>query len=150
MPTGWASNGAATFVFISDDYFVFDALRKASVRMDTLTIKDLTRAQSVDALRKLRQQYWGDAHSLNLKTLDSIYRIAGGRLALLNRLARRKDMLKAAHQLVEDDVQWLLSKTGIIEDHDDDVRNRFLNFVLRSLLTHNNSLPLFTGDGRAK
>lgn len=30
-------------------------------------------------------------------------------------------MLRAAHQLVEDDLQFVLSKTGIIEDHDDDV-----------------------------
>ncbi|KDN36830.1 hypothetical protein K437DRAFT_229516 [Tilletiaria anomala UBC 951] len=117
----WAANGTATFVFISDDYFVFDALRKASVRMDTLTFRDLTRAQSLDVLRKLRQQYWGDGRDIPTSTLDSVYRVAGGRIALLNNLARRKDITAAAEQLVEDDTQWLLSKTGIIEDHDDDV-----------------------------
>ncbi len=119
--SGWASTGACTFVFVSNDYFVYDVLRKSSVRMDTLTFKDLTRKQSVDALRKLREYYWGDSKKISSRTLNAVYDVVGGRVALLNRIAHRRDMLKAANQLVEDEMHWLLSKTGIIVDHDDDV-----------------------------
>lgn len=118
----WASAGTATFLFTSNDYFVYDVLRRHSNRMDTLTFKDLNRAQSLEVLRSCRQQYWGESVDVQSEaTLDAVYRITGGRLSLLNKVSRRRDMLKAAQQLIEDDMQFLLSKTGIIEDHDDDV-----------------------------
>ncbi|SPO35199.1 uncharacterized protein PSFLO_00670 [Pseudozyma flocculosa] len=118
----WASAGTATFVFTTADYWVYDVLRKASNRMDTLSFKDLTRKQSVNVLRGCRKQYWGEKpSSQDPSVLHEVYEICGGRLGLLNKVARRKDMLRAARQLVEDDMQWVLSKTGIIDDHDDDV-----------------------------
>ncbi|KAI3481503.1 hypothetical protein L1887_56050 [Cichorium endivia] len=118
----WASAGTATFVFTTADYWVYDVLRKASNRMDTLSFRDLSRRQSINVLRGCRKQYWGEKpSSQDPRVLQEVYEICGGRLGLLNKVARRKDMLRAARQLVEDDMQWVLSKTGIIEDHDDDV-----------------------------
>uniref|UniRef100_V5GUS2 AAA protein C-terminal winged helix domain-containing protein n=2 Tax=Kalmanozyma brasiliensis (strain GHG001) TaxID=1365824 RepID=V5GUS2_KALBG len=118
----WASAGTATFVFTSADYWVYDVLRKASNRMDTLSFRDLTRRQSINVLSGCRKQYWGEKpSSQDPRVLQEVYEICGGRLGLLNKVARRKDMLRAARQMVEDDMQWVLSKTGIIEDHDDDV-----------------------------
>lgn len=118
----WASAGTATFVFVSADYWVYDVLRKASNRMDTLSFRDLSRKQSINVLRGCRKQYWGEkATSHDPRVLQEVYEICGGRIGLLNKVARRKDMIRAARQLVEDDMQWVLSKTGIIEDHDDDV-----------------------------
>lgn len=118
----WASAGTATFVFTTADYWVYDVLRKASNRMDTLSFRDLSRRQSINVLRGCRKQYWGEKpSSQDPRTLQEVYEICGGRLGLLNKVARRKDMLRAARQLVEDDMQWMQSKTGIIEDHDDDV-----------------------------
>lgn len=120
----WASSGVCTFVFTSNDYWIYDVLRKNSNRMDTLSVKDLSRAQSIDVLRKCRAHYFGverakeeDARGIFAKAYETL----GGRVALLNTMARRSNLLKATEQLVEDDLQWLLSKTGIIEDHDDDV-----------------------------
>jgi len=90
--------------------------------MDVLTFSDLTRSQSFSVLKGCRQKYYNEEPtSIDEGLLDEIYRIVGGRIGLLNRVARRKDMRKAGKQLIEDDVNWLLSKTGIIEDHDDDV-----------------------------
>ncbi|CAO1620819.1 unnamed protein product [Sympodiomycopsis kandeliae] len=118
----WASAGTATFVFTSHDYYIYNLLRRNSNRMDTLTFKDLSRRQSMQVLKSCRYQYWGeDVSSQNEDVLDAVYRITGGRLSLLNKVSRRRNMLKAAHQLIEDDMQFVLSKTGIIEDHDDDV-----------------------------
>lgn len=120
----WASSGVCTFVFTSNDYWIYDTLRKNSNRMDTLSVKDLSRSQSIDVLRKCRQHYFGlekakedDENGVFAKAYETL----GGRIALLNTMSRRRDLLKATNQLVEDDLQWLLSKTGIIEDHDDDV-----------------------------
>lgn len=120
----WAASGVATFVFTSNDYWIYDALRKNSNRMDTLSMKDLTRVQAVDTLHKCRQHYFGAeqaAHEKNAGIFEQAYQTLGGRISLLNSMARRKDLLVAVDQLVEDDLQWLLSKTGIIENHDDDV-----------------------------
>lgn len=108
----WASAGVATFVFTSADYWVYDVLRKASNRMDTLTVKDLSRAQAYNVLRSCRKEYYGEAAAAELSNdiLDQVYQIVGGRISLLNRMARRQDMIRAANQLVEDDLQWLQSK----------------------------------------
>lgn len=119
----WASAGTCTFVITSNDYRIYDALRRHSNRMDTLTFRDLSRRQSLAVLRDCRRQYWGDvdAGRHTDEQLDAVYRLTGGRLSILNKVARRRDMLKAATQIVEDDAQFVLSKTAIIEDHDDDV-----------------------------
>ncbi|PWZ03035.1 hypothetical protein BCV70DRAFT_155958 [Testicularia cyperi] len=137
----WASAGTATFVFTTADYWVYDVLRKASNRMDTLSFRDLSRRQSINVLRGCRKQYWGEkSSSQNPRVLQEVYEICGGRLGLLNKVARRKDMLRAARQLVEDDMQWVLSKTGIIEDHDDDVMDEqkwsTCSWLLFSELSH--------------
>ncbi|KAK0546131.1 hypothetical protein OC846_005076 [Tilletia horrida] len=117
----WASAGVATFVFISQDYVVYDVLRRNSNRMDTLTVKDLGRDQAFEVLRGCRKHYFPREPPLPDHVLEQVYKVAGGRVNLLNKLARRHDILQASDRLVEDDMQWLLSKTGIIEDHDDDV-----------------------------
>ncbi len=109
----WASAGTATFVFTTADYWVYDVLRKASNRMDTLSFRDLTRRQSINVLSGCRKQYWGERpSSQDARVLQEVYEICGGRLGLLNKVARRKDMLRAARQMVEDDMQWVLSKNG--------------------------------------
>ncbi|CAD6886831.1 unnamed protein product [Tilletia laevis] len=117
----WASAGVATFVFVSQDYFIYDILRRNSNRMDTLTVKDLSRDQAIEVLRGCRKHYFPNQPPLSDDVLEEVYKVAGGRVNLLNKLARRADILKSTDQLVEDDMQWLLSKTGIIVDHDDDV-----------------------------
>jgi hypothetical protein len=120
----WASSGVCTFVFTSNDYWVYDILRKNSNRMDTLSVKDLCRSQAIDVLHKCRAHYMGSQKADKERangTFDQAYLTLGGRIGLLNNMARRHDLLQATDQLVEDDMQWLLSKTGIIEDHDDDV-----------------------------
>ncbi|KAE8266733.1 hypothetical protein A4X09_0g5617 [Tilletia walkeri] len=122
----WASAGVATFVFVSQDYIVYDILRRNSNRMDTLTVKDLSRDQAFDVLRGCRKHYFPNEGPLSNEVLEEVYKVAGGRVNLLNKLARRTDMLKAANQLIEDDMQWLLSKTGVIVDHDDDVHRKLL------------------------
>lgn len=120
----WSSSGVATFVFTSNDYWIYDVLRKNSNRMDTLSMKDLGRSQAIDVLRKCRQHYVGKDKALaedQMGIFERVYQTVGGRIGIINSIARRRDMINAVDQLVEDDLQWLLSKTGIIEDHDDDV-----------------------------
>ncbi len=119
--------------------------------MDTLTFKDLSRVQSIDALRKLRDYYWGDGRQISSRTLNAVYDLVGGRVALLNRMAHRRDMLKAADQLVEDEKEWLLSKTGIIVDHDDDVSAAGACWSCKVTESPEPAdVDLQTGDGRAK
>lgn len=46
----WASAGTCTFVFTSNDYFIYDLLRRHSNRMDTMTFKDLSKKQSLQVV----------------------------------------------------------------------------------------------------
>jgi hypothetical protein len=85
--------------------------------MDTLTFTDLTRCQSIEALRKCRQFYFGDqvaAQEEKEGILEAAYEILGGRVGLINSASRRHKLLNAVNQMVEDDMQWILSKVGTI------------------------------------
>lgn len=59
----WASAGTATFIFTSNDYFIYDLLRRNSNRMDTLTFKDLSQKQSLEVVSSQRVRDWR-IHSL--------------------------------------------------------------------------------------
>lgn len=112
----WASAGTATFVITSNDYWVYDVLRKNSNRMDTLTFTDLTRSQSLEALRRCRQFYFGEqvaAEEEGKGILEAAYNVLGGRVGLINSACRRRYLLDAVNQMVEDDLQWVLSKVRV-------------------------------------
>lgn len=114
----WASAGTATFVITSNDYWVYDSLRKNSNRMDTLTFTDLTRCQAIETLHRCRAFYFGEqvaAQEEREGILEAAYEILGGRVGLINSASRRRRLLKAVNQMVEDDMQWILSKVRLLQ-----------------------------------
>ena len=48
----------------------------------------------------------------------------GGRLGFLSRVANKKNMLKAAQDILFEEKQWLLNQCGLIPDFDDDVMDQ--------------------------
>lgn len=71
------------------------------------------------ALRQLRREVVGKPEPDDI--LHQVVDITGGRLSLLNRVARAKDPLAQAKSILENEKGWILSEMGLIPDCDDDV-----------------------------
>lgn len=119
----WAASNLATVVFNSDDYWVYERLKQNATRMEVHPIVDLPRKQAIAALRNYRTRYFGQDPPEDL--LEEIYKMVGGRLTYLNRVAKREDMLAMCHTICETEKTWFLNKCGILgEPMDDDVMDQ--------------------------
>ncbi|WVQ86539.1 hypothetical protein IAS59_000252 [Cryptococcus gattii] len=127
----WAEGGILTMIFSSDDYWCLDVMKKNASRMRILSVYDLSAAESLRALRHLRRQELANRSARDLvsdelelesdSVLRRVYELVGGRTSYLARVARADDVLEEAEAMIEGEKQWLLSKIGLIPEHDDDV-----------------------------
>ncbi|WWC94615.1 hypothetical protein V866_001462 [Kwoniella sp. B9012] len=121
----WAEGGIMTMIFSTDDFWCLDMMKKNASRMRILSVYDLSASESLKALRHLRAQaltnrgLQRDVEEDDV--LKRVYELVGGRTSYLARVARADDMLEEAEQMIEGEKQWLLSKIGLIPEHDDDV-----------------------------
>lgn len=97
-----------------------DVLRTNASRMRVISINDLSAAESLQALWRLRQQnltkfhpntYCDDLHVEDTDILRRCYGLVGGRTSYLARVASAPDMLEEAERMVETEKAWLLSKS---------------------------------------
>lgn len=84
-----------------------------------VSIYDLDPSEAQLALGQLRREIQGRQEPEEI--LREALNVAGGRLSLLNRIARAKDPAAQAKYLLENEKGWLLSEIGLIPDCDDDV-----------------------------
>nr|ODO01229.1 hypothetical protein L204_01957 [Cryptococcus depauperatus CBS 7855] len=138
----WAEGGILTMIFSSDDYWCLDMMKKNASRMRILSVYDLSASESLRALRHLRRHSLvnrlgpdvdpGTVEVESDQVLRRVYELVGGRTSYLARIARADDMLEEAEQMIEGEKQWLLSKIGLIPEHDDDV---ICNAILLTLFS---------------
>ncbi|KAF9469981.1 hypothetical protein BDZ94DRAFT_1243679 [Collybia nuda] len=115
----WAASGILTLVFSSDDFWPFHIMRKTASRMHVLSIYDLDTKESLHAASRMRKN--SDIESVDEATIKEAVSVVGGRLSYLNKVAKSKDMIKMAKNLMSVEKAWLLSQIGLIADCDDDV-----------------------------
>ena len=138
----WAASNLLTIVFNSDDYWVYERLKRYATRMEVTPILDLPKDRamaallqvsetvmelipiSIEPLLQYRQKYFSDQH-LSSEILGQVYDSVGGRLNYLNRVAKSKDMSSACASIHEAEKTWFLNKCGILgESMDDDVMDQ--------------------------
>ncbi len=119
----WAASNLVTVVLNSDDYWVYERLKKYSTRMEVLPVLDLPRDQAVSALKHFRKQQSKDEPSIRL--LHEVYDRVGGRLTFLTRVAKSRDMLHACDRICQTEKTWFLNNCWILgEGMDDDVMDQ--------------------------
>jgi hypothetical protein len=119
----WAAANLVTMVFNSDDYWVYERLKKLATRMEVTSITDLPRSQAIAALSKYRQKYFREAPNLDI--LSEVYDRVGGRLTFLNRVAKSPDMLKTCDNIIDVERRWFLNQCWILGmEMDDDVMDQ--------------------------
>ncbi|GAA5867875.1 hypothetical protein JCM3774_004707 [Rhodotorula dairenensis] len=117
----WAQSGVCTMVFLTDNYWVFDRLRRNATRMHVLSVRDLTPHETFQYLEGTHARYFPDAPPLTKAETLRVWDLIGGRLAYLSKAVKRRDVEQAARDLVAEETEWLHSHLGLIPDHDDDV-----------------------------
>ncbi|PYH90123.1 hypothetical protein BO71DRAFT_444110 [Aspergillus ellipticus CBS 707.79] len=119
----WAASGLVTTVLNSDEYWVYERLKKYATRMEVIPVRDLPKDRAMEALRKYRKQYFGE--DLSPHTLEQVYDLVGGRLSYLNRVAKAKDYMKLCESICTAEKTWFLNKCWILGmDMDDDVMDQ--------------------------
>lgn len=117
----WAASSLVTMIFNSDDYWVYERLKKLATRMTVHTISDLPKDQAISALYRYRKKYFGE-QTIDSAILSEVYDRVGGRLTFLNRVARSRNMLETCDNISEIEKQWFLNNAGILGMEMDDVR----------------------------
>ncbi|EEA27492.1 hypothetical protein TMatcc_004209 [Talaromyces marneffei ATCC 18224] len=116
----WAASNLVTMVFNSDDYWVYERLKRYATRMETIPVPDLPKQKAMAALAKYRNRYYGE--QVSDETLTQVYDQVGGRLSFLNRVAKSRDMLQTCKDIFEAEKSWLLNRCWILgAEMDDDV-----------------------------
>lgn len=119
----WAASNLATFVFNSDDYWVYERLKQYATRMNVIPILDLNKSKSIAALRNYCSRYRSELPSLTM--LEQVYDRVGGRLSYLSRVAKSHDMLATSEAICRTEKTWLLNKCWILgAEMDDDVMDQ--------------------------
>ncbi|KAK7630476.1 hypothetical protein IWX48DRAFT_615171 [Phyllosticta citricarpa] len=119
----WAASNLATIILNSDDYWVYERLKRYATRMEVTPVRDLDKSQAMRALAHYRWRYHGESPPESM--LDEIYSKIGGRLSFLSRVAKARDMMGICDQICEAEKTWFLNKCGILgEPMDDDVMDQ--------------------------
>lgn len=119
----WAASNLVTVILNSDDYWVYERLKKLATRMEVTAVTDLSRSKAISALQMYRRKYYNEDPSAS--TLEDVFGRVGGRLSFLNRVARSDDMLKTCDEIVDTERRWFLNQCWILgTEMDDDVMDQ--------------------------
>src|SRR2546423_4404293 len=120
----WAASNLVTLVLNSDDYWVYERLKRYATRMEVIPVLDLPKEQAISALAQYRQKYF-PRQPFSLEMLERVYDGVGGRLTFLNHVAKAEDMLQARDKICATEKTWFLNRCGILgEAMDDDVMDQ--------------------------
>lgn len=119
----WSASNLVTIVLNSDDYWVYERLKRYATRMEVLPVLDLPKDQAMSALKQYRSRYFKEEPSR--KILKEVYDRVGGRLTYLNRVAKSQDMLHTCENICQIEKSWFLNHCWILgESMDDDVMDQ--------------------------
>ncbi|KAL9111843.1 MAG: hypothetical protein Q9227_003693 [Pyrenula ochraceoflavens] len=120
----WAASSLVTMIFNSDDYWVYERLKRYATRMEVLPVFDLPKDRAISALTEYRKKYFPDQR-IATGILETVYEKVGGRLTFLNRVAKSDDMLKTCEKIKQAEKTWFLNQCWILgEEMDDDVMDQ--------------------------
>ncbi|KAI9759943.1 MAG: hypothetical protein M4579_001976 [Chaenotheca gracillima] len=119
----WAASNLVTTVLNSDDYWIYEALKKYATRMEVIPVLDLPKMKAISALKKYRAKYFHEVPPPTI--LEQVYDLVGGRLTYLSRVAKSEDMLRTCEKISEVEKTWFLNQCWILgEEMDDDVMDQ--------------------------
>lgn len=110
----------ATIIFNSDDYWVYENLKKLATRLEVVHFKDLNREEAIRTLKVARMKFFND--TVSDEDCNQIYNLIGGRPQHISHVAGHQNMITACNSLIDREKTWFLNQCGLLgEEMDDDV-----------------------------
>lgn len=127
-----------TVIFNSDDYWIYEKLKRLGTRLELINVRDFNRIETVSVLKFIRGKFYPSSERADLalddSTCNKIYDLIGGRPQHIGQVARHEDVIKACHEIIDREKTWFLSQCGLLgEEMDDDVME-FGKFSLSAML----------------
>lgn len=115
-----------TMVFNSDDYWIYEKLKRLGTRLELIHVRDFNRKETINVLQFIRQKFYPPNKHPDLQfdedTCHKIYDLIGGRPQHISQVARHQNTLKACHEIIDREKTWFLNQCGLLgEEMDDDV-----------------------------
>lgn len=115
-----------TMVFNSDDYWIYEKLKRLGTRLELIHVRDFNRKETVNVLQFIRHKFYPPNKYPELQfdedTCHKIYDLIGGRPQHIGQVSRHKNALKACHEIIDREKTWFLNQCGLLgEEMDDDV-----------------------------
>lgn len=127
-----------TIVFNSDDYWVYEKLKRLGTRLELINVRDFNRKETVNVLQFIRGKFFPPGkypdQQLLEETCHRIYDLIGGRPQHISQVSLHKDVIRACHEIIDREKTWFLNQCGLLgEEMDDDVME-FGKFALSAML----------------
>lgn len=121
-----SGSGLMTIIFNSDDYWVYEKLKKLGTRLELVNVRDFNRFETVKALKFIREKHFSSSKYPDLQVTEAdchrVYDLIGGRPQHILQVARHRNIVKACQELIEREKTWFLNQCGLIGmAMDDDV-----------------------------
>lgn len=123
---GMSGSELVTMIFNSDDYWVYEKLKKLGTRLELINVRDFNRKETVSVLQFMRNKYFPSGkypeYQLDEHVSHQIYDLIGGRPQHISQVARHRDVFRACHEIIDREKTWFLNQCGLLgEEMDDDV-----------------------------
>lgn len=121
-----SGSGLVTMIFNTDDYWVYQNLKKLGTRLEVINVRDLNRQETLQALQFSREKFFPRTKHPDLlldeNACNKVYDLVGGRPQHITQVARHRDVIKACHEIIDREKTWLLNQCGLLGmEMDDDV-----------------------------
>lgn len=133
--------GLVTIVFIADDYWFYERLKKLSTRLEVLNFRDFTRQESLKSLEISRLRFFNE--KIDKEVANQVYDLIGGRPQHLSEVSKQPDLIKACHQLIDREKTWFLNQCGLLGSTMDDDVNESGKFSTSAMLLMKEFVDMF-------
>ncbi|CAG8539692.1 11566_t:CDS:10 [Acaulospora morrowiae] len=110
----WAAAKLVIMVFNTDDYTVYERMKRDASRMEVIRMNELEPKEAIKLLKEKRNGHESD----ELLEKIVVERI-GGRLSYINRLCKEKDIMKTVDILETEERHWITNRIGLIPDFEE-------------------------------
>nr|CAG8493887.1 5407_t:CDS:2 [Entrophospora candida] len=109
----WAAAKLVTIIFNTDDYTVYERMKRDASRMEVIRVNNLGNDEAIKLLKQKRRGRESD------EVIENIISRIGGRLLYINRLGRENNLVETADKLEEEERTWMTNTIGLIPDFEE-------------------------------
>lgn len=133
--------GLVTMIFNSDDYWLYERLKRLGTRLEVINVRDFNRKQAVKALSVSRKRFFNE--NADLTIANQVYDLIGGRPQHLAEVSKQLDMIRASHKLIDREKTWFLNQCGLLGEGMDDDVNESGKFSTSAMLLMESLVELY-------